>query len=110
MEKHSLVALARELLVDARVASAGRAARTVVGGHERVLRQTVVALRAGATLADHDNPGEATVHVLVGRLVLRSGDVAWEGTEGSLLEVPQARHAVEALEDTAFVLTVAKAP
>lgn len=108
MEKHSLVALARELIADARVASAGRAARTVVGGHERVLRQTVVALRAGAALADHDNPGEATVFVLTGRLVLRAGDVSWEGAEGTLIEVPQARHAVEALEDTAFVLTVAK--
>jgi len=29
----------------------------VVGGHERVLRQTVIALVKGAALAEHANPG-----------------------------------------------------
>lgn len=108
MEKSSLTALARELLAAAKTKSSGRSSRTVVGGHERVLRQTLVALTAGNSLDEHDNPGEATVQVMRGRVLLRSGDVEWEGSPGDHLVVPQARHSVHALEDSAFLLTVAK--
>ena len=108
MEKSSLTALARELMVSARSKSSGRSARTVYGGHERVLRQTVVALTQGSSLDEHDNPGEATVQVLTGRLVLKAGDVSWEGSPGDHLVVPRVRHSVDALEDCAFLLTVAK--
>ena len=111
MQKVSLKALGHELL--ARVSttgSGGHTADTVVGGHERVLRQTVIALVDGATLAEHENPGEATVHVLSGRVRLTSGDLAWEGTPGDLIIVPDARHSLEALADSAVLLTVAKLP
>ncbi|WP_449372447.1 cupin domain-containing protein [Arthrobacter psychrolactophilus] len=108
MEKSSLVALARELLADAQLKSSGRSARTVYGGHERVLRQTVVALIAGSSLDEHENPGEATVQVLSGKLVLKAGEVSWEGSPGDHLVVPLVRHSVQALEDCAFLLTVAK--
>ena len=47
MQKLSLDAVGRERLEAARRSSSGRAATTVVGGHEHVLRQTLVALRAG---------------------------------------------------------------
>nr|WP_218063185.1 cupin domain-containing protein [Arthrobacter sp. SDTb3-6] len=103
-----MTALARELLGQARSSTSGRSARTVYGGHERVLRQTVVALTAGSMLDEHDNPGEATVQVLGGRLVLATGDVSWEGSAGDHLVVPRARHSVKALEDSTFLLTVAK--
>ena len=73
MQKLSLDALAREHLERAQNSSAGRSSETVVGGHEHTLRQTVVALRAGTGLAEHENPGEATVHVLAGRVRLGSG-------------------------------------
>ncbi len=108
MEKSSLTALARELLGTARAGTSGRSARTVYGGHERVLRQTVIALVAGSMLDEHDNPGESTVQVLSGRLVLAAGDVSWEGSAGDHLVVPNARHSVKALEDSTFLLTVAK--
>ena len=65
MEKLSLDALARELMKAATAAPAGRASRTVYGGHEHVLRQTLMALTAGASMSEHENPGEATVHVLL---------------------------------------------
>ncbi|WP_125611461.1 cupin domain-containing protein [Specibacter cremeus] len=108
MEKSSLTALARELLAAAATSGNGRAARTVVGGHERILRHTVIALTAGSMLDEHDNPGEATAHVLAGRIVLAVGDVSWEGSRGDLIVIPQARHSVTAVEDSAFLLTVAK--
>jgi quercetin dioxygenase-like cupin family protein len=108
MEKSSLTALVRRQLDVAREASSGRSASTVYGGHEHTLRQTVIALVVGRRLDEHENPGEATVHVLHGRVRLSSGDVAWEGSAGDLLIVPDARHALEALEDCAVLLTVAK--
>jgi hypothetical protein len=64
--KLSLDALAREQLQVALGASSGRSARTVYGGHEHGLRQTLIALAAGRLLAEHLNTGEATVQVLRG--------------------------------------------
>ena len=81
-----------------------------MGGHERVLRQTVIALVQGAALAEHANPAEATVHVLSGRVRLSAGELSWEGRSGDLIVVPDSSHSLEALEDSAVLLTVAKLP
>lgn len=108
MQKLSLDALAREHLERAAAASNGRSATTVYGGHEHTLRQTLLALTAGTSLAEHENPGEATLLVLRGRVRLTSGDTEWEGRTGDLIAVPPARHALQALEDAAVILTVAK--
>jgi quercetin dioxygenase-like cupin family protein len=108
MQKLSLDAMARELLERARAGSGGRAAETVVGGHERVLRQTVIAMMAGSALGDHENPGEATVHVLTGRVRLTTGDTAWDGRSGDLIIVPDSTHRLAAQEDAVVLLTVAK--
>ena len=108
MEKFSLTALAREHLDRARAASSGRSATTVFGGHEHLLRQTVVALAQGHSLSEHDNPGEATVHVLAGRVRLVADETSWEGRAGDLLVVPPASHSLHAIEASAILLTVAK--
>jgi quercetin dioxygenase-like cupin family protein len=109
MEKFSLEAIAREQVKRAAAASSGRSAETVYGGHEHALRQTVLALTAGSSLDEHESPGEATVQVLRGRVRLTAGQVAWEGRAGDLLVVPEARHALQAVEDSAVLLTVSKA-
>jgi quercetin dioxygenase-like cupin family protein len=108
MQKSSLAALTAQHLDTARSTSSGRSAHTVVGGHTHTLRQTLIALRAGTALDEHENPGEASVHVLTGRVRLATRDTACEGATGDLLLVPDARHSLTALEDTAVLLTVAK--
>jgi quercetin dioxygenase-like cupin family protein len=108
MNKVSLDAVAREQRKKAAGASSGRSAETVCGGHEKSLRQTVIAMNAGVELSEHENPGEATVLVLAGRVELRSQGVMWEGRNGDLLTVPYERHSIHALEDSALLLTVVK--
>jgi quercetin dioxygenase-like cupin family protein len=104
----SLTSLVAEHLGLAGHAPSGRSAHTVYGGHARTLRQTLIALIAGRRLDEHENPGEATLQVLHGRIRLTSGTVASEGAAGDLLTIPDARHALEALEDAVVLLTVAK--
>lgn len=108
MQKLSLDALARELSTKAAQASGGRAAQTVIGGHERVLRQTVIAMTKDTALTEHMNPGEASVYVLRGRVQLAAGDQSWEGRDGDLIIIPDAPHSLHALQDSAVLLTVAK--
>jgi quercetin dioxygenase-like cupin family protein len=110
MQRFSLEALARQQLELAASAGGGHTADTVYGGHEKVLRQTVIGMTRGARLAEHENPGEATVHVLHGRVRLTAGELSWEGRQGDLIIVPDSRHSLEALEDSAVLLTVAKLP
>jgi quercetin dioxygenase-like cupin family protein len=106
MQKLSLQALAREQQAAAQRSSAARSARTVFGGHEHALRQTVIALRADASLDEHENPGEATLLVLSGKVELRSGDDHWQGSQGDLLIIPDAPHSLHALVDAAVLLSV----
>jgi quercetin dioxygenase-like cupin family protein len=109
MQRISLEASAREQL-ELAATHGGRAATTVVGGHERVLRQTVIGLTKGSELSEHENPGETTIHVLRGRVRLDAGEDSWEGRSGDLIEVPNSRHGLVALEDSAILMTVAKLP
>lgn len=108
MQKRSLDALAREHLKIAKESSNGRSSETVYGGHEHSLRQTIIALTAGTTLAEHENPGEATAQVLSGRVRLGAGDDSWEGRSGDFIIVPPSRHDLHAIEDSAVLLTVVK--
>ena len=95
-----------KLLATARTSHAHRAADTVYGSRDTVLRQTMLALLAGSHLAEHDSPPEATLHVLTGRVRLTGQNRTWELEPGDLVAIPSERHAVTALEDSVFLLTV----
>lgn len=108
MQKLSLDAVVREQLERASQEDSHRSAVTVCGGHEKKLRQVVIALCGGSKLSEHENPGEATIQVLRGRVRLRAGEDSWDGRTGDLLMIPDARHELDAIEDAAIMLTVVK--
>ncbi|HWJ82603.1 MAG TPA: cupin domain-containing protein [Nocardioides sp.] len=103
----SLTVLAERHLDAARSASSGRAAVTVYGGHEHDLRQTLIALTAGTVLGEHEAPGEATLQVLQGQVVVRAGDDEQEATTGDHIVIPAQRHDLLAHTDAVVLLTVA---
>ena len=101
----SLPAAIAELTTDQ--TPAGRGARTVHGGRESAFRQTLMVFAAGSGLAEHPAPGEATLLVLCGRVVLRAGEEAVELDAGDLMDIPPRRHSVLAVTEAAILLTVA---
>lgn len=107
MNKLSLTSVSRQLLTTAKAAPAGRSAETVYGGHERVLRQSVVVLCTHRGQTEHVLNGEGTIYVLNGRVRLRVGSQEWDARTGDFLPLPATKHSVEALEDSAVLLTVA---
>lgn len=107
MNALDLTTIAQEQIAAARASTAHRSGRTIHGGRDHHLRQTMVALASGGELADHESPGEATLQVLAGRVVLTAGEDTWESGPGGYLVIPPMRHRLDALEDSAILLTVA---
>ncbi|MCV7106197.1 cupin domain-containing protein [Mycolicibacterium chitae] len=106
MQPISLTKVVDEQLEAARTARAGRSAQTVRGGHDHSLRETVIALAGGQQLAEHESPGEATLQVLRGKVRLIAGDDSCECSTGDFVVIPPVRHSLEAVEDSAVLLTV----
>ncbi len=106
MDSTSFDDLAEDLLGRARAAHSGRAAHTVFGGTGHSLRQTAIALLAGQELSEHHNPGEATLHVLRGRVRLSSPSGSIGAGAGDFVAIPPERHALAALEDAVVLLSV----
>ena len=99
-------ALAAELLEQATSADAGRAARTLphpVDG----LRQTVIALRGGTELGEHESPGPASLLVIRGRVRIVAGERSIDLGPHTLSPIPDARHSLQADEDAVVLLSVA---
>lgn len=108
MQVTSLTELTEQHLTAARDAPRGRSVQAVRGGQGTLLRQTLIALAGGQRLDEHDNPGEATVQVLRGHVRLVAGPDAGDARTGDLLVVPEARHSLEALEDSVVLLTAVR--
>lgn len=89
-------------LAAARGAKNGRSAELIL--HDGVLRQTVIALRAGTELAEHNAPHAATVQVLRGAIQV-TGAPSPVLAQGEIAVLTHERHAVTALEDAVFLLT-----
>lgn len=106
MDGISLTKLAEEQLEAARTSHAGRAAHTVHGGHDHLLRQTLIALRGGSELAEHNSPGQATLQVLQGQVRVTAGSDTWSGGPGDLMAIPRERHGLHADSDAVVLLTV----
>ncbi len=109
VEKQNLTNLIEEQLTLAGQGdTSGRSARTLHGGKGNALRQTVVVMLAGHSLDEHLSPGEATLLVLAGSVRIRTADGDTDAEDGDYVILSKDRHSVEALEDTAFLLTVIK--
>ncbi len=109
MEPLDLTVLAAEHLAAARAASSGRSSAKIIGDHTKLLRMNLIALEAGASLQDHENPGEATLQVLQGQIEFRAGEESVTLATGNLIEIPPMRHGLTALTDAVVILSVAKA-
>lgn len=110
-----LTMLANYLQAQAAESPNGRHLQPVALDHEH-LRMTGIGLTAGSELPPHDNPGEAVLQVLRGRVRLVS--LSADGTEarsidlaaGLLGRIPDGRHRVEALEPSILLLTALPLP
>ncbi|HYN29114.1 MAG TPA: hypothetical protein VES95_04500 [Dermatophilaceae bacterium] len=97
--------VAERLIAEARTDDKGRSSVTAVHGDR--LRTTVIALNAGTGMGEHNSPAAATLQVVAGRVRVYAGERAWEVSHGQLMDVPDERHGVDALEDSVLLLTVA---
>ena len=99
-------ALAGELLQKASAERSGRAARTLphpVDG----LRQTLIALRDGAVMDEHESPGAGSVMVIRGRVRISAGDGGVEVGAHQITPLPERRHSLRAEEESVVLLSVA---
>ena len=98
--------LAADLLDRAARGSAHRAASTLPHPADG-LRQTLVALLAGAELGEHESPGPASLLVISGRVRIVAGDSTIELSAHQFSPVPDRRHSLHADEDAVVLLSVA---
>lgn len=90
----------------------GHAARTIIRTHD--LRVVLIALRAGAHIAEHVAQATATIQVVSGRVRIRLPRLARQHDDrfeelspGRLLALDGGlAHTVEALEDSALLVTL----
>src|SRR5688572_466721 len=101
-----LHALAEELLAKAVRERSGRAGHTLPHPVEG-LRQTVIALRGGAELGEHESPGPASLLVLRGRVRVVAGPETVELAAHQIGPIPNRRHGLHADEDSVVLLSVA---
>ena len=84
----------------------GRNAKTLV--KESDFRIVLIALRAGERMEEHQAAGRISVQTLAGHVRLHAAGVDMDLPAGRLVSLERdVPHAVEALEESAFLLTIA---
>ena len=100
-----LAAADSELRKAAAYLQEGHTARTLV--HQPDLRVVLVVMKAGTRIPEHGADGTATVHALSGQLRLGTSEQTADLGVGSLFVLERGvRHDVEAVTDSAFLLTL----
>jgi quercetin dioxygenase-like cupin family protein len=84
----------------------GRNAKTLVKYDD--LRIVLIALSADTRIPEHRTEGRISVHVIRGRIRVRALERTFDLGVGGLLALGEGvAHDVEALDDSAFLLTIA---
>lgn len=72
------------------------------------LRIVLIALKAGSRIPGHQTEGRISIQTIVGHIRVRAQGRSFELRSGGLLALDQGLpHDVEALEESAFLLTIA---
>lgn len=100
-----LASLAASLRQESAYERLGHAARTLVRVPDQ--RVVLIALRAGAQIAEHKADETVSIHVTSGKVRVRLPDRVSELSAGQLLVLEHGlRHDVEGVTDSALVLTL----
>jgi quercetin dioxygenase-like cupin family protein len=100
-----LGAIERELLVDGAYERNGHSARTLARTTD--LRVVFIAMKGGGSIAEHYTNETASIQMLSGHIRLKLPDRTVDLRSGQLLVLGLGLpHDVEAMEDSAFVLTL----
>jgi quercetin dioxygenase-like cupin family protein len=88
--------------------SQARSARTLVKeGPQGPLSMTLVGLKPGGSMREHDARGPVTLHVLEGDVTLETGGKSFALSAGAVAALgPGIRHAVSSADGGIFLLTV----
>jgi quercetin dioxygenase-like cupin family protein len=71
-------------------------------------RLTLIALKDKSRIEEHHNPGRISVHTVAGHIRMHAAGKSFDLSQGRVLILDRAvRHDVEALEESAFLLTIA---
>ena len=105
MHTFSLRTLIRELRTEPEYLNYGRCGMTLVKNGD--LRVLIEVLRPGGGLPPHRAPGPITFQVLEGEIRFTAGDQVAHLRAGEFLTLPAGEHHVEAITESAFLLTIA---
>jgi quercetin dioxygenase-like cupin family protein len=104
----SLAEAAEAAIEEARSSKHGKGTRVLwTGPYQRLV---VIGLTQGSQLAEHASPPAASFHVISGTARLYAGETEWHVSAGEIAAIPPERHAVDAVTDCAFLLTVSLDP
>lgn len=103
-----LAEAARLAIEQARESKHGKGTRVLwTGAFQRLV---VIGLTEGAKLAEHTSPPAASFQVVSGTARLYAEDAEWIVSAGEIVAIPRERHAVDAVTECAFLLTVSLDP